>query len=439
MGSVLQQLRDDLAAIDLVGPHGYTHGWVYHGPGRGTRAHTGRLVSRDVRTQQGRLRNASPSLTALRATAALRGKKGSDYQHLAAARLHAAAARSAGSAALRARHERMAAMHRGIAARTPGRGTRSEGPLRRPGAKAAPVRRRPPGEGMATKSERKAAGQYSKPIGPNIGELGKAARGSNKNLRKAGRQTAYKAGHALPPPSKGAAPGFPVTSPKSWEDARRAVGRVKSPARRAALAGLLRRTAAQYGKTKALKASWAASNTGPALEFAMELPAISSPYDVMIVRAEDGSGAVIRHRRGGGEIGSIRRTDAGWVASRAGRDLGPHTRQRGALLELIGTHNRDAGTPFHRPAARQPSPPLQSRPVQTPLMQRYGIPAISTLATPARGASDGGRVTGREPDSDDLKMLSPKGKGIYKKLRSRGFPHARAHNFARRAQNRGGS
>jgi len=467
VGPGLTSLCADCAAVELAagGPHGFKHGWVCVDPakcghrGVSGRAHTSRLVARDVRGQRARLKNASPSLAANRATAALKGKRGSDYQHLAAARLHAAAARSASSPELRAHHDRMAKMHRGIAVRTPGRMTgapkrdsagrqlgknaqgettrtmpdfsgRGKGPPEFEAGRRAsqqgkgPFRTPRPLPWPGNKRTPRPLPSYSKPIGPNMGQLGKAAKGSNRNLSKANRATAYAAGHALPPPSKGAPHGFPVTSPKSWEDARRAVGRVKSPARRAQLKALLRRTAAQYGKTKALKASWAAANTLPGLELAVPASlAVTSPYDVMITRAQDGSSAVIRHRRGGAEIGTIKSTPEGWVAVAGGKDLAPHTRQRAALLELIGTHNRASGTPYHRPTE-----PLQPKPEQTELMRQYGIPAIRAMATPSAGADDGPRVT--------TNGLSPRGTAIYKKLRSRNFPHERAHAFARRAQNK---
>lgn len=403
--------------IDLIGPKGYTHGWVYHGPGSGTRARTSRLVGRDVGRAKGSLRNSSPSLTANRATAALRGKRGSDYQHLAAARLHAAAARSASSPELRSHHLQMAKMHRGIAGRNVGRQTRSEGPVRK-----APH-----------SSPAKPAPNYKSPIGPSMGTLGKGAtqthtlpRGANA-LTKEGRAKAFQAGHALPPPSKGSPAGFPVTSPKSWEDARRAVGRVGSPERKAQLKALLRRTAAQYGKTAALKKSWAAANNQPGIELAVDRKhlAITSPFDLVITRSADGE-AVVRHRNGGQEIGRITRrgSDGAWVAAAGGKELGPHVRQRGALLELIGTHNRAAGTPYHRPSAPQPEKET------SPLAEVLGIPDMdldaTQLATPASGADDGPRVTG----------LSGGGQKIYKRLRGRGFPHARAHAFASRAQRR---
>lgn len=508
------------AAIELIGPKGYTHGFVYHGAGSG-RARTSRLVSRDVRAAQGKLKNASPTLVANRATAALRGRRGSEYQHLAAARLHASAAKQT-SGAMAARHQQLAKMHRGIAGRTPGKMTGS-----RPGPKQ---------------------GKFKNPIGPGMGTLGKGATQSHTlprgdaALTKEGRAKAYAAGHALPPPSPGSPHGFPVTSPRSWEKARAAVGRAGSPARRAQLQALLRRTAAQYGKTAALKKSWAAANdqqgielaawehelrgrggkwvasnpgqadfpashqmhvdalrdhlinfhggaprpkavrgtsktargkaalvaqhelmhrmlageripgnivnqgidhshgqsvsyanTGPALEFTVpNTPAlpVSGPLDLLISRDPGDGSAVVRHRRGGAEIGRIRHSDDGqWRATRDGKDLGPHTRQRGALLELIGTHNRSASSPYHRAAPDKPEKTASS------LAEVLGIPQLDVAAAselantaPVAGTSDGPRVTG----------LSQGGDKIYKQLRKRGFPHARAHAFASRAQRRTG-
>lgn len=74
-------------------------------------------------------------------------------------------------------------------------------------------------------------------------------------------------------------------------------------------------------------------------------------------------------------------------------------------------------------------------------MQAYGIPAIRALATPTVGASDGPRTTSSDSsdgDSDGPSGLSPKGMQIYKKLKARGFPDARAMAFAKRAQTFGG-
>jgi hypothetical protein len=172
---------------------------------------------------------------------------------------------------------------------------------------------------------------------------------------------------------------------------------------------------------------------------ALARPAVTSMGDVLVSR--DGSRAVIRHRRGGLMIGTIgKNTEGQWVGSfgdgDGARALTPHTHQRAALAELIGTHNSAAGSAHHRPAAA--SEPLIPRPTQTPLMQRFGIPAATTLATPMNGSSDGPRATGSDSGSGPA-GLSPKGVTIYKKLCAKGFPAARALAFARRAQNMGGS
>lgn len=388
-----------------------------------------------------------------------------------------------------------------------------------------------------------------------------------------GRKSALKRGLALPPPSPGAAPGFPVTDAAHWDKAFQAVGRAGSPARRAALGKLLRRTAGKYGKSARVAGSWldhsgdspaielvgkkgfehgwryvggpglpsspphhglstsarhrhasaqiasrlvsktsgmspedqadamsrrlkggtgsvaqhraaarlhryaaqitssptisnyhtgmasmhegiasrrlahakssgsaiSYANDGPAMEFAMpsarRLP-VSSPSDLIVSRDPDG-GARIRHRNGGAEIATLRNTDHGWVATLDGRALAPHTHQRGALAEAIGTWNRAAGTPQHRPAAA--GEPLQPAPRQTPLMEQYGIPAIRALATPTTGSSDGPRATSAAgDDSSGPSGLSAKGQQIYKKLKAKGFPDARAMAFAKRAQSFGG-
>lgn len=183
------------------------------------------------------------------------------------------------------------------------------------------------------------------------------------------------------------------------------------------------------------------ANTGPAMEFAMpsvrRLP-VQSPSDLIVSRTPQGT-AIIRHRNGGMEIATLRNSERGWIAAMDGKDLAPHTHQRGALSEAIGTWNRGAGTAQHRPAAA--GEPLQPAPRQTPLMQAYGIPAIRALATPTVGASDGPRTTSSDSsddDSDGPSGLSPKGMQIYKKLKARGFPDARAMAFAKRAQTFGG-
>lgn len=88
----------------------------------------------------------------------------------------------------------------------------------------------------------------------------------------AARKAALKQGNALPPPSPGAPPGYPIRNGQDWENARNAVGRVKDPSRRASLGKLLRKTAPKFGKTAALGKSWAGgskhANTTEALEMA---------------------------------------------------------------------------------------------------------------------------------------------------------------------------
>lgn len=424
--------------IDLVGPGGWEHGFIAVRPPATNRAgakigkavshggatHTRRMSAAAARRMGGSSKvgaRLTMSEAADRASTKLSGRRASDFQHLAAARLHSSASRQPGiSDSARTHHAKMASMHRGIAGRTPGKGTATE----RARAKAPAALR--PGETRAPSS--------GKAQGPNLGELGHAAAGSHRlpkgsdALTKEGRAKAFQHGHALPPPSKGSPHGYPVTDARSWENARKAVGRVQSPARREMLRQLLRRTAAQYGKTAALKKSWAASNTGPALEFTVpDTPhPVTGPLDLLISRDPDDGSAVVRHRLGGGEIGRIKHSDDGqWRAAREGKDLSPHTRQRGALLELIGVHNNAAPSPYRR----QPAPaaePLQPRPQQTDLMKAYGIPAVTLAAsTPVTGASDGPRIT---------KGLGARGQTIYGKLRKRGFPHERAHSFARRAE-----
>ena len=335
-------------------------------------------------------------------TRSLRGKRSSDYQHRAAARLHAAAARyQARTPAERARHSKLAAMHRGIASRTPGRGTTTERGLRKTAASP-----------LASATARRSAHQKLAGVGYSFAEptdLAHVPIDPKIKLGSGGRFKKMKAKLA----ARGA----------------------RNPG---ALAAFIGRRAYGAKKFGALSHGHAHSSTGPAVELAMRYPKypVSSPYDVLIVRGEDGQ-AIIRHRRGGYEIARIRRTDEGsWVASRDGQDGTPHTRQRGALLEAIGQHNRSSGTPYHRPQVVR-AEPLQPPPVQTELMAEYGIPAIKALANPVVGASDGPRATEAGGDGKTGRGLHPGGQKIYSKLRKRGFPHERAHAFARRAQNRG--
>lgn len=160
---------------------------------------------------------------------------------------------------------------------------------------------------------------------------------------------------------------------------------------------------------------------------------IHGPMDVLVARKDDGT-AVLRHRHGGAEIASLRKTDGGkWVASVNGRDLEPRDHQRTALMEAVGTWNK-AVTGAVRPQAA----PLQPEPHQTPLMAEYGIPAVrsAAFATPTAGASDGPRMTTASAGDDGTEEngLSPKGQAIYKKLLAKGFPAARAMAFAKNSQ-----
>jgi hypothetical protein len=185
------------------------------------------------------------------------------------------------------------------------------------------------------------------------------------------------------------------------------------------------------------------------LEFAMptHLP-IRDPSDLVIVRGEGGHSAIIRHRAGGDEIGQIHRAGRGWRAQIGGRELAERTHQRTALADIIGTHNRGALTSAHRPASSDSAGPVLQPPAQqTPLMAQYGIPAVRTFATETTSSSSGGRMTSAAGDSDSSSGsddsgpsgLTPKGVQIYKKLKAKGFPDARALAFAKRAQSFGGS
>lgn len=174
---------------------------------------------------------------------------------------------------------------------------------------------------------------------------------------------------------------------------------------------------------------------GRAVHLATRTP-VRSASDVVVSRRGDGT-AVLRHRAGGVTIGTIRRDGRGFRASLEGSgDLDPRNHERTAVQDLIGNWNSTAASPYRR------EPALQSPPQQTELMRQYGIPAIRALSTPATSAMAGPRVTmangGMDDDSDDGDGdLSPKGKKIKAKLKSRGFPEDRAHNFAKKAQNMG--
>jgi hypothetical protein len=173
---------------------------------------------------------------------------------------------------------------------------------------------------------------------------------------------------------------------------------------------------------------------------------VHGPEDVLVRRLEDGT-ALLRHRNGGAEIARMRQTGNGWVATVNGKDLTPHTIQRAALAEAVGTYNA---------ATRAPSASLQPPPQQTELMTEFGIPAMrsAALATPVTSAGSGPRVTAAsgsgkydpdhdgdndatssgDTDKDYAGGLGPRGQVIYKKLIARGFPPARALAFAKNAE-----
>jgi RNA polymerase subunit RPABC4/transcription elongation factor Spt4 len=187
------------------------------------------------------------------------------------------------------------------------------------------------------------------------------------------------------------------------------------------------------------------SNTGGRAVQLSRRMAVTSASDIVVTRGAGGV-AVIRHRRGGDTIGQIEHLDDGTWGGKVegGSQLLPHTHQRAALQELLGTWNRSTTTEFRR------GEPLMPPPQQTPLMAQYGVPAIRALATPANSASSGPRVTqmadgGDGGGSDDSSGgdsgsgpagLTPKGLTIYKKLIAKGFPPARALAFARNSQNK---
>lgn len=165
---------------------------------------------------------------------------------------------------------------------------------------------------------------------------------------------------------------------------------------------------------------------------------VQGPMDVLVKREQDGT-ALLRHRNGGAEIARLRRTgDGKWVATVGGKDLQPRDHQRTALMEAVGTWNGAVTS-----AAKRQDAPLQPPPQQTELMAEYGIPAVrsAAFATPTAGAADGPRTTtsaasdGTDPGGGtDANGLSPKGQAIYKKLKAKGFPDARALAFAKNSE-----
>lgn len=239
--------------IDLVGPKGYTHNWVFHGtPG----------LSPEDRADE-----LSRHLGHRTLPAGVAGHTA----HLEAARLHRKAS-SLSSSPQTSEHHRMMAGHHAKVARqyATGQSANMKGLSHLPPDIAAALRKYDAdvasgkisfGSGSnfaqdypGKKKTDAALGQFIRshaPPGPRTTQF-------SNPTSTAGRRAAYKAGNALPPSSAGSAPGYPITSASQWEKARQAVGRAGTPRRRAQLAKLLRKTAPQFGKTKALAQSWAA-------------------------------------------------------------------------------------------------------------------------------------------------------------------------------------
>ena len=84
--------------------------------------------------------------------------------------------------------------------------------------------------------------------------------------------------------------------------------------------------------------------------------------DVLVARGDDGT-AVLRHRNGGAQIASLRKTAEGkWVATVNGRDLTPRDHQRtslagsGRAVERARSARRSARrTPLCSRRRRKPS------------------------------------------------------------------------------------
>jgi hypothetical protein len=118
-----------------------------------------------------------------------------------------------------------------------------------------------------------------------------------------------------------------------------------------------------------------------------------------------------------------RNSDGTWQSAVDGHDLSPHRQQRAALIEMVGAYNSTTVTPDH--GALVPAPE------QTPLMQQFGVPAIRLAASD--NDSDDASDNGGGSDNG----LSPRGQGIYKKLRGKGVADKVAMAMAKRAQNFG--
>jgi hypothetical protein len=180
------------------------------------------------------------------------------------------------------------------------------------------------------------------------------------------------------------------------------------------------------------------SNPGGGVELAAPRYPVTGAADLLISRNPAG-GASVRHRRGGSHIGDITYSDeSGWQSVYGGKPGKGHAHQRPALNELVTVWNNGIGT------LQREVPALSQPPVQTPLMEQYGVPAIRALATPATSASAGPRVTassaGSDSDDDDKGSgLSGKAASVYAKLVAKGWDKAKARKFAANASRFGSS
>lgn len=171
-----------------------------------------------------------------------------------------------------------------------------------------------------------------------------------------------------------------------------------------------------------------ANRGGRVVNLARRFP-VTTQMDMVVSRAADGT-HVVRHRQGGNEVGSLRRTaDGRWQPVVDGQELEPATHQRTALMSLIGSYNRTTVTPDR--AAQ----PLQPPAVQTPLMAQYGVPAVRLAYDPDNDNDNDDSTSGGDTDNDMAGGLSPRGKAIYNKLRSKGMNPKVALAMAKRAQN----
>jgi hypothetical protein len=157
---------------------------------------------------------------------------------------------------------------------------------------------------------------------------------------------------------------------------------------------------------------------------------VRDPNDIVITRSATGT-AVVRHRHGGTLIGEVGRgQDNSWRSLIDGKELSPHTHQRAALTELLGTWNSTALDPS------RPAMPLSAPPRQTELMSQLGVSNIRAFATDPDGDGDNDdSTTGGDTDGDAAGGLNPKGKAIYAKLRAKGKSPKAALAMARMAQN----